>query len=281
MSSVSSVPTSGYRSGFDADGSAEASPSRRARGRRNPAVHTPLILATVAIVALSCHLRWYLASTTSWQCDEIPLLVRFTGLCGHVTNDQEAREFKPGYYTFYMGALRSLRAPRFIAAIHTTTGFWVNLSIHLFGVTPAAGRLIPFIWSIAAIAAAVWGTWLVARSIPAACIAAFLVALSPHAVAYAAQARGYAEAMALAPVLLITLEYYRRRPDGWFRATAVMICAIQLSLTVFTMWIYWVAPTLLLAIFVLPRLGKSRIQSRTGYTRLLIRARSPSRLPGN
>ena len=243
---ASSVPTSSYFSGLDAH------TTPMACERRNPAAHTPLVLAAVAIVALSCHLRWSIASGTLWQHDEIPVLVRSTGLCGHVTNEREAREFRPGYYSFYMGALRSLRAPH-----HTTTGFWVNLTTHLFGVTPFAGRLIPLIWSIVAIVAAVWGSWLVTRNIAAACIAASLVAFSPHAVAYAAQARGYAEAMALAPVLLIALDYYRRRPDGWFRALVVLICAMQLSLTVLTLWVYWVAPSLLLSIVVLPRSGKT------------------------
>ncbi|MFQ5414006.1 MAG: hypothetical protein ACE5E6_06060, partial [Phycisphaerae bacterium] len=241
-------------------------------GWRAVASHAPLMVTVAVVVVLCCQLRWSLASVTAWQCDEIPLLVRFTGLCGHVTNEEQARAFEPSFYTFYMGAMRSLRAPHTIATIHTTTGFWVNLTTHVFGVTPAAGRIVPMLWSIAAIGAAAWGGWLVVRSVPGACIAALLAALSPHATAYAAQARGYAEAMALAPLLLIALEYFRRRPDRWLRAVLVLVCAIELSLTVYTMWVYWVAPSLLLGLLILPRTGPTRQDGRVIRTVMVVTA---------
>ncbi len=224
------------------------------------------VAVTVLVVTLSCQLRWSLGSTTPWQCDEIPLLVRYTGLCGHVTNEQEARDFEPSFYSFYMGALRSVRAPKDTAAIHTTTGFWVNLTTHLFGASPAAGRAMPFVWSIVAIAAAAWGGWMVTQSVLAACIAACLVAVSPHAMVYGAQARGYAEAMAVTPLMLIAFECFRRRPQSWVRAVILLICCVQLSLTVYTLWLFWVAPALLLAVCALPRKAatvESRRMTRT------------------
>ena len=220
--------------------------------RRAALAHLPLTVAAVLAVTASCHLRWSIASTTTWQCDEIPLLVRSTGLCGHVGNEAEARRFQPSFYSWYMGAMRGLRPPKDIAAIHTTTNFWVNLTTHLFGVTPAAGRLMPFVFSVAAIGLAAWLTWLASGRFTAACFAAVIVAWSPHAIAYGAQARGYAEAMAFAPLLLITLELLRRKPTSWFRAAAALLVAIELSLTVYTAWLYWTFPALAVAVLFLP-----------------------------
>lgn len=214
-------------------------------------------------------MRWTTAATTLWQCDEIPLLVRSTGLCGHVTNERSASEFQPSLYTFRAGAIRSLSASKHIAAIHTTTGFWANLTMHLFGASPAAGRLMPLIWSMVAILVAAWGGWMVGRSVVAACVAALLVSLSPHGVAYAAQARGYAEAMALAPLLLIALEWFRRRPSSAWRGVFVMMLAIQLSLTVYTAWVYWVAPTLCLAVRLLPS-PEGHLSDRRAVVRPLV-----------
>lgn len=164
---------------------------------------TALVLTTLVVVALSCHLRYTIASTMPWQCDEVPLLMRFTGLCGHVTNEQEAQAFRPSCYPAYMGALRSLKAPKSYATLHTTTGFWTNLTIHLFGANPLGGRVAPLAWSLVALAVAGTGAFLVTRSLVAACVATLVVSLSPHAITYGAQARGYAEALALAPALLI------------------------------------------------------------------------------
>ena len=213
-----------------------------------------LVAVTMGVIALSAQLRWHLARTTSWQCDEIPLLVRCTGLCGQVSNEVEARAFAPSYYSFYMGALRSVAPPKYLTALHTTTAFWTNLTVHLFGCSPAAGRAGPLFWSMAAVVAVAWAAWLSCRSLVAVCVAAGVVALSPHAVASAAQARGYAEALALTPLLLVALELFRRRPDRWIRVLFVFLCALQLSLTVYTMWIYWVLPALVLSIIVVPRL---------------------------
>ena len=133
------------------------------------AADVPVVLTTLVVVALSCQMRWTTVTTTLWQCDEIPLLVRFTGLCGHVTDERSAGDFEPSLYTFRTGVVRSLSAPRPMAAIHTTTGFWANLTLHLFGVNPTAGRLAPLVWSIVAILVAAWGGWMVGHGVFAAC----------------------------------------------------------------------------------------------------------------
>lgn len=213
-----------------------------------------LAAVTLAAAALAIHFRVGLASSLSLQCDEIPLLLRFTGLCGHVSNELEAAAFSPSVYTFRHGALRSVRSPRIYASLHTSSGFWANLTTHLFGASPLAIRAAPMFWSILAIAAAGWGAWLISRSLLAACAAVWFCSFSPHAVVYAAQIRGYAETMALATLLLILLEYFRRRPDRWLRGVLVFGCAWQLSLTVYTAWVYWVLPMLIVAFFVLPPL---------------------------
>ena len=219
-------------------------------------------LAVVVWVGLS---RVFWACSVPWQCDEIPLLYRFTGLCGHVTNEVEAAEFEPSFYSFYMGALRGVRAPTYFAAIHTTTNLWTNLFVHLMGCRPIAGRLMPLMWSMVAIALAGYSVWLVRRSLPAVCIAALLVALSPSASVQGAQTRGYSEAMALTPLLILVIEYFRRRPGSWFAAVAVLGCALHLSLTVLTAWVYWVFPTLVLSSLAVPQAmpaGSSRRYGR-------------------
>ena len=229
-----------------------------------------LVIMALAVVAVTMQWRWSIAATKSWQCDEIPLLVRFTGLCGHVTCESEAREFTPSFYSWYSGVMRGVRPPQHVAALHTTTNFWVNLTTHLFGVTPLAGRIMPLMWSALAVAVAAWAAWWIAGTWTAACVAAVLCALSPHGIAYAAEARGYAEAMALAPLLLITLEIYRRRPDRFRVALFVFACAIQAALTVYTVWVYWVLPTLLAASWMLPRREADAATRRTLRTVLLL-----------
>jgi len=238
-------------------------------GRRTRAIATvPTVLVAITVATLACHLRLSLAESLTWQCDEIPLLVRFTGMCGHATNEAEATRFAPSFYTGYMGALRSLRPPKDIASLHTTTGFWTNLSLHLFGYSPGAGRAFQTFWSVIAIAAAGWAAWLAVGSIYAVCFAAWMVALSPHATAYAAQARGYAEAIALAPLLLIALEHFRRKPDRWLRCTILFLIALQLSLTIYTAWIYWVLPVMLLSVVILS--SPVRTEGTTRSTRALL-----------
>ncbi len=216
-------------------------------------VYLPLCLATLCIVGVFVQTRWALASTITMQCDELPLLTRFTGLCGRATNEAEARAFKPGLFTLRTGAIRSFRVLKGLFAVHTTTGFWTNLTIHLFGYSPAGVRAGPWFWSIVCLVSVGWGTWLVCGRLPAVCVAVVVVALSPFHTAYAAQIRGYSEAMALTPLLLISLEYLRRRPDSWIRAAWAFVCAMQLALTVYTMWVFWVLPALVLAVWLLPR----------------------------
>lgn len=236
--------------------------SRRVGGTRSAAVllsrrvervsRALLVVVTLVAAMLSLQHRYALAASLSLQCDEIPLLVRFTGLCGYVTNEAQAAKFTPSVYTFRHGALRSVRSPRIHCSLHTSSGFWANLTTHLFGASPLAIRVAPMFWSLLAIVAAGWGAWLVSRSLLATCTAVWFCAYAPHAVVYAAQIRGYAEAMALSTILLILLEYFRRRPDRWMRGALVFVCAWQLSLTVYTVWVYWVLPTLIVAVFVVP-----------------------------
>ncbi len=225
----------------------------------------PLMIVTVVLVSLTCHLRWSLAASTTWHCDEIPLLVRFTGLCGTVTNEAEAAQFVPTMHSFRMGALRSFHVPDYTFAAHTTTNFWTNLGIHIFGMSHTGGRAGSLFWSAIAIIAAGCAVRIAGGGVIGASVAALVVAMSPFATAYAAQARGYAESMALAPLLLIALELLRRDPRSPVRAVAAMVCASQLSLTVYTTWVFWVFPLLVLVALLLPRyadLGDERVQLR-------------------
>lgn len=227
---------------------------------------------TFAVIAMTWFLRFSIAASTPWQCDEIPLLVRFTGLCGYVANEQEAQTFTPSYYSAYMGALRSLKSSTFYATFHTTTSFWTNLTVHLFGVNPLSGRVVPLLWSFVAVIAVGWGGFLVSRSWVAACVAMCIVGLSPHAIVYGAQARGYAETVALAPLLLVSMELLRRRPDCWLRALAVMVVALCLSLTVYTTWMFWALPTLLIGLGLHRTIHDSqeRQAARTAFTLLAV-----------
>lgn len=229
----------------------------------------PLVSIALAVTLWSGSVRWRLASTLPLQCDEIPLLVRFTGLNGRAVDEAQARGFVPSLYTLRTGALRSLRVPPYTSTLHTTTGFWTNLGLHLFGDSPAAGRVMTLCWSAVGLVGVAWAAWLVTGGIGAACLAVSLMALSPFHVAYSAQARGYAEAVALTPFLLIALEYLRRRPACGFRPVVVLLLAFQLSLTVYTMWVYWVVPAMLLAFLLLPASipdGTARRQFRTSLT---------------
>ncbi|UCE61855.1 MAG: hypothetical protein JSU63_08965, partial [Phycisphaerales bacterium] len=40
----------------------------------------PLVSVTLIVVAVAVDMRWSLAKSLTWQCDEVPLLMRFTGL---------------------------------------------------------------------------------------------------------------------------------------------------------------------------------------------------------
>ncbi len=187
----------------------------------------------------------------------------------------QAEAFQPTRWTWLSGVRRSVHVPRSPAALHTTTGFWANLSLHLFGVTPFAGRFFPFLFALSAIPIVAWATWLVTRSSVAACLAGLFMALSPHGAAYGAQARGYAEAMALAPLLLVLIEYYRRKPDRIIRAVLVFVCAVNLSLTVYTTWVFWVLPVLMVAAWQIPRRvdeSKNRNAARLGLVLVVVAA---------
>ncbi len=220
-----------------------------------------IIIASITAVS-SMQVKWSLAKEFSWQCDEIPMFRRTTGAGAHVTNEAEAAVYQPSLYHARSGALRSLRAPTTISAIHTTTGFWVNMTTQLFGVSPLAARLMPMFWSMIAIAVAgVAGYWFTKR-VEVGSVAAIIVSLSPHAIVYGAQARGYAEAMALAPLLIMAIEWLRRHPHSKLRALLVVIVAIHLSLTVYTAWVYWTLPVLILGVFILPKRVTSKVDEK-------------------
>lgn len=227
-------------------------------------------MVTIVVASWTISLRWQRATSLPLQCDEIPLLMRFTSLNGVAATEAEAREFRPSLFSLRTGSLRSLRVPNYTFAVHTTAGFWSNLAINLFGYSSGAVRSVQVFWSLVAIVAVAWAAWLAVRSLPAACVAAWIVALSPFSLAWGTQARGYAEAIALTPLLLIALEYFRRRPDRWLRAALVFLCAFQLSLTVYTMWVYWVLPIILMAVVVLPRLSADDSARRTLRTALVL-----------
>ncbi|MCC7290478.1 MAG: hypothetical protein IT449_00290 [Phycisphaerales bacterium] len=220
-------------------------------GRR--AVAAVQVGLIAAALAWSAHTRWTLARDLTWQCDELPLLTRFTGVTGKASTEAEARAYQPTFYNWRMGATRALRAPADVASIHTTTNFWVNLTTHVFGVTPLAGRLMPLGWSMLAAATGAWAAWKITREPVAASVTALLLALSPQLCAQGAEARGYAEATALAPVLPLVLEKLRRAPSciGW--VLAALAVALQLSLTVYTAWVYWVLPVMACGCVALPR----------------------------
>lgn len=211
------------------------------------------VVVAVAAVGFSVHQRYTLARDLTWQCDELPVLARFTSVGGAATTEAEARNFEPSFYSLRTGAIRSLRIPRYSFSPQTTTHFWTSLTLNLFGYSTLAGRIMPLVWGFVAIAAVGWATWLCVRSIPASCIASLIVAFSPAATAYSAQARGYGEAIALLPVMLVALELWRRKSSSWIRTLFLTIVTVQLSLTVYTMWVYWVFPVLILAVVVLPR----------------------------
>jgi hypothetical protein len=214
-----------------------------------------------------------LATTLTLRCDEIPLLVRFTGLCGRATTEHEALRFTPTLYSFRTGAMRSLQVPPYTFAVHTSTGFWTNLTIHLFGMSPGAARVGPLIFSTLAIVLVALAVWLAGGRIPGACVAGMVMALSPSLIAYGAQARGYAEAMALTPLMLIALEKIRRRPDDWRWATCGLLSTLAASLTVYTVWVFWVFPVLVVAWFLLPRItfdDQARRIARTVMTVIVV-----------
>ena len=55
--------------------------------------------AAVTLVTLvwAGTVRVHLATSVPWQCDEVPMITRFTGLCGHATNASEASAFDPSF----------------------------------------------------------------------------------------------------------------------------------------------------------------------------------------
>ncbi len=216
-----------------------------------------IIITTITAIA-SLQTKWSLASEFSWQCDEIPMFRRFTAAGAHVTNEAEAAGYKTSFYHARCGVMRSLRSPSSISAVHTTTGFWANLSTQLFGVSAFSARLVPMFWSMAAIAVAGFAGYWLTKRVMVGCVAAIIVSLSPHAIMYGAQARGYAEAMALAPLLVLAMEWLRRRPRSKWRAVLVVMVALQLSMTIYSAWVYWAFPILVISALVLPKYATSK-----------------------
>jgi len=245
-----------------------AAPTFRARTRSRSILlaWVPLAVITVAVVGLFTYARWERASTENLRCDELPLLTRFTSLCGNAATEAQAEAYTPSLFYLRTGAVRSFRVLRGAYAIHTTTGFWANLSLNLLGYSAIGARAGPFFWSLVAMLATGWAAWLLTRHPLGVCAAVLVVAMSPFSIAYAAQVRGYSEAMALTPLLLISLEYLRRKPDSWPRAAWAMLCAFQLSLTVYTMWVFWVLPGLALAVWLVPRQCENESAKRAART---------------
>jgi len=240
-----------------------------ASDRARRLAYVPLGAVTVFLVVLFGHARWYRASTLTMQCDELPLLTRFTGLCGYATNEVEARAFTPTLFTLRTGAIRSFRVLNGAFSVHTTTGFWTNLSLYLFGYSPASVRAGPLFWSFVCMAAVGWAAWFATHHVAPVCVAVAIVATSPFSIAYAAQVRGYSEAMALTPLLLVSWEYLRLQPDSWPRAALAMLVAALAALTVYTMWVFWVFPGLVLAVWLMPRYIACPAQRRTARTVLV------------
>ena len=143
----------------------------------------PLLLVTIVAASWTISLRWHRATSLPLQCDEITLLLRFTSLTGVAAAEAEAREFRPSLFSLRTGSLRSARVPNYVFTAHTTAGFWSNLALNLFGYSSGAVRSVQVCWSLVAIVAAAWAAWLVVRSLPAACVAAWIVALSPFSLA--------------------------------------------------------------------------------------------------
>ena len=84
----------------------------------------------LAVIVAAGHLRWSLAKTLPWQGDELPLLVRFTGLCGQATNEAEAQRFTPSLYTFRKGTVRSLRVPDYVFSRKPSPAFLAPDTFH-------------------------------------------------------------------------------------------------------------------------------------------------------
>lgn len=244
---------------------------RDAQGLAHSILTRGTILIAIACTTASMWTRVDLARSAPWQCDEIPLLMRFTSLGLWASNETEARtKFQPGGYSLREGTIRSVSVPRGVSAYHTTTGFWSNLTLAALGYSPLVGRLMPLVWSLVAILAAATCAVLISRSALAGALAAIIVALSPFATAHAAQVRGYAEAMAAAPLLLLALEWWRRDPKSAIRICAVFLVALQASLTVYTVWVYWVFPVFAYAVVALPRAISTAEDRRAARAMLIL-----------
>jgi len=234
------------------------------RDSRSSAVAGVVLVACVALtvggVGYAFLQRCELARDVSWQCDELPVIARFTSVGSVAQNELQAREFKPSLHSLRTGIVRSLRVPSYVFSPQTTTHLWTSLTLNLFGYSTLAGRIMPLVWGFVAIVGAGWATWLCVRSVPGVCFTSLVVAFSPAATAYSAQARGYGEAIALLPLMLVALELWRRKCTSWVRLILVAVITVQLSLTVYTMWVYWVFPVLIVAVVILPRLVQGEHQ---------------------
>ncbi len=227
------------------------------------------VVVTTGAVGFSVHQRYSLARDVSWQCDELPLLSRFTSVGGVATTEAEALAFQPSLYSLRTGLIRSLRVPPYLSSVHTTAQFWTSLTLNLFGYNMVAGRAMSLFFGCVAIIGVAWGTWLCVRNIPATCFASLVVAYSPALTAYSAQSRGYGEGISLVPLMLVAFELWRRKSSSWVRLAFLSILTIQLSLTVYTMWVYWVFPVLAMSMFVLPHLIPNALERASARAMLV------------
>lgn len=212
-----------------------------------------VVPAALTVIAFGAIERVRLAAALPWQTDELPMLLRFTGAGAQVTSEEKADHFQATPYVLRTGAWRALQPPKDPAALHTTTNLWTNLTIYFGGVKPWVARVMPLTFGLGVIFLIGYATRTVGGGITAIAIATGLAALSPVGIIYAAQARGYAEAMFLAPLLLLCVESLREKPRRLARAACVMLIALQLSLTVYTAWVYWVLPVLAASLWCVPR----------------------------
>ncbi|MBE7455196.1 MAG: hypothetical protein KJ057_16400 [Phycisphaerae bacterium] len=213
---------------------------------------------TLCVVAAVAGQRWEHARDRSWRCDELPAVVQRTGLAGQAANEAAARAFSPTMYTFRHGIVRALKPPTTPASVQPLASFWAHLGFHAAGYSTLAARFMPWLWSLVAIACVgVIGAH-VGGGARAGCLCALVFALSPLASVYAAQARGYSETTAAAALLCIAVEVVRRRPRSAARIAFLIAVSVQTAATVFTTWVYWTAPVLLVACDVIPLQRPSR-----------------------
>lgn len=197
----------------------------------------PIIVAVIFFVV--CWQRIELARTASLRCDELPLLMNSTGLCGRAFSEVEACAFTPSVYTFRQGLIRSLRPPTAPASVQTSAAFGAHVGMHLLGFSALAVRLWPLTWSMIALVAVMWCIRQAGGGRIAVMTGLLMLGLSPLFNVYAAQVRGYSESVCSAALLMAGVSYVRRIPRSWGAWLLVGWAFIQSAVSVYTTWFYW------------------------------------------